>query len=115
PLAHLPPHGLQREVLGGEPAGAALPRPHGAGALHPRSQEAQGALYGSDRDLPRREAVGRALPGGGRLRHEPARLLQTARRLPADRVGDDAGTVAPTASHPFTEKPWPTAGCSAVP
>src|SRR5437899_4050103 len=37
-----------------------------------------------------REAVARALPGSDRVRREPARQLQAAARLPADRVGDGA-------------------------
>src|SRR3989442_2816652 len=93
-LAPVPPERLRRQVLGGEPAGSALPRAHGAGALLARSGEAQAALRRGDADHPRGEALARAVPGGRGLRRGEASPVQGAPRLPADRVGDDRRPVA---------------------
>ncbi len=94
----LPPERLRRQVLGGEPAGPALPRADGAGALHARREEAPRALRRGDRDHPRGEAVARAVPGGRCLRRVQACAVQAARGLPADRGGNDARPVAPLRS-----------------
>ena len=94
-LAHLSSERARREVLDGQPARPALPRPDGAGALYPRRGEAEAALHRGDPDRERGEALARALPGGHRLRHVPARELPAAGGFSADRLGDDAGAMRP--------------------
>src|SRR2546427_183996 len=89
-LALVAPERLQRQILDRQPAGPALPRADGAGALRARPGEAARPLHRGDADHPRREAVARAVPGSDRVRREPAGQLQAAARLPVDRVGDGA-------------------------
>ncbi len=89
-VAHLASQRLQRQVLGGQPARPALPRPDGAGALHAGPEEAQGALRRGDQDPRRGEAVARPVPGARRVRHQQAREFKPRRRLPADRRRDGA-------------------------
>src|SRR5262249_27206778 len=89
PVAPAAPQRLAGKVLDRQPAWAALPRPHGGGALLARPEEAQGALHAGDTDHPRGEAIPRAVPGDHRLRDQPAHELHRPPGLPPHRVRDD--------------------------